>query len=92
MPKFFIEIPHEEDKVACLKAIRILQQSGSHFITNAEYGCLDGDHTARLFIEVDKKEYALNIIPPPYREGAKVVEMRRFSVEKVNEMLQRHGG
>jgi hypothetical protein len=91
MPKFFIEIPHGEDKVDCLKAIKILQESGSHFLTNAEYGCIDGDHTARLFIEVEKKLDAKNVVPPAYRRDAKVVEMKRFSVEKVNEMLKRHG-
>jgi len=91
MPKFFIEIPHGEDKVDCLKAIRILQESGSHFLTNAEYGCIDNDHTARLFIEVDKKEDAVNIVPAGYRRDAKVVETRRFLPEKVKKSLEQLG-
>jgi hypothetical protein len=87
MAKFFIEIPHGEDKVDCLKAIKILEEWGSHFITRAEYGCFDGDHTARMFIEVDNREEAINVIPRAYRNNAKVVMVRRFSVEKIDEWL-----
>lgn len=92
MPKFYIEIPHEEEKVACLRAIKVLQETGSHFLTNAEYGCLDGDHTARIFVEVEKKKDALMIVPRSYRPKAKVVELSRFSPEKIDRMLKHHGG
>jgi hypothetical protein len=44
MAKFLIEVPHEAEKRACLRAIQILLQTGSHYLTNAEFGCLDGVH------------------------------------------------
>lgn len=92
MSKFYIEIPHEEEKVACLRAIKVLQETGSHFLTNAEYGCLDGDHTARLFVEVDNKQDALMIVPRAYRGKARVIKINRFSPQKIDELLKLHDG
>lgn len=92
MPRFYIEIPHEADKVSCLKAIKVLMETGSHFLTNAEYGCLDNDHTARLIIELENKEQALMVIPRAYRENAKVVKLSTFDLEKVDRALELHTG
>lgn len=92
MPKFYIEIPHEGEPVACLKAIQILQQTGSHFLTHAEYGCMDGDHTARIIVEMDNKRDALMIVPNAYRPSAKVIQLSRFSAEEVDKMLKHHNG
>lgn len=90
MPKFYIEIPHEEEKIACLRAVKILQESGSHFLTHADYGCYDGDHNARIFVELDSKEEALMMIPPAYRDKAKIVKLNSFSIEEVNNLLKEH--
>ncbi len=70
MPRFYIEIPHEAEKVACLRAVKVLQETGSHFLTNADYGCKDGDHAARIVVEVDSKNEALMIVPSAYRRKA----------------------
>ena len=90
MPKFYIEIPHETEKVACLRAIKVLQQTGSHLLTNADYGCKDGDHTARIVVEVADKNEALMIVPGAYRRTAKVVQLNSFSVEEIDELLGHH--
>ena len=75
MPRFYIEIPHEPEKVSCLRAIKVLQETGSHFLTHADYGCKDGDHTARIVVEVDSKNEAQMIVPSAYRSKAKVVQL-----------------
>jgi hypothetical protein len=90
MPRFYIEVPHEADKVSCLKAIKVLMETGSHFLTNAEYGCLDGDHTARIIVELDSKEEALMVVPPAYRANTRVVRLSTFDLEKVDRMLKLH--
>ncbi len=90
MPRFYIEIPHEAEKVACLRAIKVLQETGSHFLTNADYGCKDGDHAARIVVEVDSKNEALMIVPSAYRPKAKVVQLNSFSVEEIDELLRHH--
>jgi hypothetical protein len=92
MPRFYIEIPHEADKVACLRAVKILQETGSHFLTHAEYGCLDGDHTARIIVEVDSKAEALRVIPPAYRDKTRIVALTTFSTEEVERLLRHHPG
>ncbi len=90
MPKFLIEIPHEAGPTACARAVKILQETGSHFLTNAEYGCTDGVHKAWIIVEVDSKNEALMIVPRAYRSTASVVKLNRFSVEEINELLTHH--
>jgi hypothetical protein len=38
MAKFLIEVPHGADKAACDQAIQIFLQTGSHFLTHADWG------------------------------------------------------
>lgn len=83
MAKFHIEVPHESDTVLCKRAIKIFIESGSHFLTNAEWGCLDGDHKAWIIAEVDSKEEARSIIPPAYRHLAHIVQITRFTAEEL---------
>ena len=90
MPKYYIEIPHEENKIACLRAIKILKETGSHFLTNASFGCMDGDHSARLIIDLDDKNQAMNVVPRAYRTSTKVIEMSSFSLEEIEKMLEQH--
>ena len=92
MAKFLIEVPHEAEKRACLRAIQILLQTGSHYLTNAEFGCYDGEHKAWVIIEVDSKEEARGILPPVYRSQAKIVNLSKFKLEEVDEMLLHHTG
>jgi hypothetical protein len=92
MAKFFIEVPHEAEKGACLRAIQILLQTGSHYLTNAEFGCYDGEHKGWVIIEVDSKEEARGILPPVYRSQAKIVNISKFKLEEVDEMLRHHSG
>lgn len=92
MARFLVEVPHEAEKEACLRAIQILLQTGSHYLTNAEFGCYDGEHKGWVIIEVDSKEQARGILPPVYRSQAKIVNLSRFKLEEVDEMLRHHPG
>jgi len=85
MPKFHIEVPHEADAARCKQAIKIFLESGSHFLTHAEWGCLDGDHKAWIIAEVDSREEARGILPPAYRSQAKIVQITRFTVADIAE-------
>ncbi len=92
MAKFLIEVPHEAEKRACLTAIQVLLQTGSHYLTNTEFGCHDGDHKGWVIVEVDSKEEARGILPPVYRSQAKIVSLSRFDVDEIDEMLRHHPG
>jgi hypothetical protein len=88
MPKFHIEVPHEADEVLCKQAIRIFLESGSHFQTHADWGCLDGDHKAWIIAEVNSREEARGILPPAYRPQAKIVQITRFTAADLVEQHQ----
>ncbi len=64
MEKYLIEVPHEASKSACLNAVRVFLQTGSHFLANADWGCHDGEHKAWLLVEVENKGQANQIVPP----------------------------
>lgn len=79
MQKFLIEIPHGADKKACDHAIQVFHETGSHFLTNAEWGCLDGVHKAWMIVEVESKEAAKYIIPPVFRHEASIIQLTHFT-------------
>ncbi len=90
MARYLIEVPHEAKAKECLLAVKVLLRSGSHYLTNAEFGCLDGEHKAWIIIDVDSKEQAKGILPPVYRPRAKVVQLNRFCLEEIENLLQHH--
>ena len=92
MPKFYLEVPHSADMLGCAKAIKVFLMSGSHYLTNAEWGCHDGDHCGMIIVEADDKTEAMNIIPPAYRAESRVVELRRFSMDEIDRVIKKHGG
>ncbi len=90
MPRFLIEVPHEEETVACARAIKVLLETGSHFLTHAEYGCEDGVHKAWIIVDMDTKEQARSIVPAAYRRQATVVGLCTFGLEEINGLLKHH--
>ena len=90
MPKFLIEVPHESDAVECSRAVQVFLSTGSHFLTNAEWGCMDGVHSAWMIVEVESKAEALGIVPPAFRSGTRIVGLNRFSLPKIEAFLSRH--
>jgi hypothetical protein len=90
MAKYLIEVAHEAEKNACLRAAQILLKSGSHFVTNADFGCLDGEHKAWIIVEVFDKEEAKNILPPEYRSSAKIVKLNKFNLKEIEDLLAHH--
>jgi len=90
MEKYLIEVPHEGDKASCIRAVQIFLSSGSHFVTNAEWGCMDGDHKAWLMVEVENKEAAMRILPSGYRTDAKITKIHKFTREELNMSILDH--
>jgi hypothetical protein len=90
MEKFLIEVPHEGDKASCVRAVQIFLSSGSHFVTNAEWGCMDGDHKAWLIVETENKEMAKRILPSAYQQSAKIVRINKFTRKDMDEVIMEH--
>jgi hypothetical protein len=91
MARFLIEVAHEADVAACARVVDTFLRTGSHFLTNAEWGCRDGDHRAWLIVDVDDKAAARAVLPPGFRQQAKVVELHRFSLDEIGAIFRAHG-
>ena len=95
MKKFLIEVPHGEDKASCKRAIQDFLRSGSHFVTHADWGCMDGDHKAWMMVELENKEQARRILPAAYRQKATITMLHRFRREEIGQpedLLDHHSG
>ena len=90
MARFLLEVPHEPEVLACAQAIEIFLRTGSHFLTHADWGCMDGDHKAWLIVEVDSKAEARVIIPPALATQARIVQLNAFTLEQVEEIRRQH--
>ena len=91
MENFLIEIPHEPSESACVNAVRIFYQTGSHFLARAEWGCDDGEHKAWLLVDVENKDQARQIIPSAFRQKAKIVRLKKFTRQEMDQLAQVHG-
>lgn len=90
MANFLIEVPHGEDKIACMKAMQVFIESGSHFLAHADWGCEDNEHKAWLVVNVDTREQALQVVPPLYRHDAKIIKLFKMTREEVDAYRKTH--
>ena len=90
MPKFLIEVTHEEEYLACAQIVESFLNYGSHFATKADWGCKDGVHKAWITIDTNTKDDARNILPPAYRAQATIIELNKFSMAEIDEILLQH--
>jgi hypothetical protein len=92
MARFLIEVPHDSEEKECVRVVKVFLSSGSHFLSNADWGCSDGEHKAWIIVEVESKGEATCIVPPAFRSEAKVVELTKFTMEEMDELLRNHAG
>jgi hypothetical protein len=90
MTKYLIEVPHDAKREACEEAVRIFLETGSHFLTNADWGCKDEEHKAWFILDIDSKDQARNILPPAFRHQAKIIELIKFSTEDLGKNIRIH--
>ncbi len=90
MDRYLVSVPHSAHHSACIKVVRTFLQTGSHYLTHADWGCLDGDHTAWMVVEGNSREEVARIVPPPLRSDAKIVQLTKFSMEEIDELERRH--
>jgi hypothetical protein len=67
-------------------------ESGSHFLTHADFGCCDGVHKAWIVVDVDGKDEARNMLPPAYRRQAAIVQLCKFGIAELDDLIKRHDG
>ena len=90
MARFLIEVPHESEVVSCSRAAKVLLESGSHFLTHADFGCRDGVHKAWIVVDVESKDEARNLLPVAYRLHASIVQLNKFGLNELDDLIKRH--
>jgi hypothetical protein len=88
--RFLIELSHDPAELACARVVKVFLASGSHLLTNADWGCKDGVHSAWIIVEVDTKDEARLTIPVPFRAQAKIVALNKYAMEEIDEILDRY--
>ena len=91
MPRYMIEVPHDSDTVECARVVHVFLSTGSHFLTNADWGCQDGVHCAWIVVDMPDKQEAAMIVPPAFRSHARITRLTHFRIEKIEETLRLHG-
>jgi len=91
MPRFLVEVEHEGTQQACQRAIDTFLRTGSHFLSNAEWGCKDNEHKAWMIVDVGTRQEARNIVPADFRATAKVVQLTTFTRTEADESARQHG-
>jgi hypothetical protein len=92
MPRFLIVVPHEAETIACAHAVKLLLETGSHFLTHADFGCSDGDHRGWIIVDAESKDQARMMLPSLFRHTAEVVGLNKFSIEELDTLLGLHQG
>jgi hypothetical protein len=90
MTRYLVEVPHENSKEACARAVRTFLATGSHFMTNADWGCADDVHKAWFIVDLESKEQAMNILPPLLRREARIVTLQRYGPEDFQKTVEQH--
>jgi hypothetical protein len=90
MPRFLIEVSHPEERLACAKFVQVFLSTGSHYLSQSDWGCMDGDHRSWIIVEAADKEEAQRVVPPAFRAQAKVVGLNKFTLEQIESMMGQH--
>ena len=90
MAKYLVEVYHSADKIECLRTIQIFLSTGSHFLTHADWGCLDGEHKAWFILDIGSKEDAKSIVPPAFRQHTRIIGLTKFNINKIDELKPLH--
>jgi hypothetical protein len=92
MARFLIEVPHDNKKDACERAIKVFMETGSHYMTHADWGCHDDEHKAWIVVDLESKDEARAILPPIFRQEARIIALTKFDMADVEDIKERHAG
>ncbi len=90
MPKYMIEIDHENTKQACSLAVMEVLKLGSHFVAHADWGCNDDVHKAWIALELESKDEAMAILPPFMRLSATITELTHYDIDNIDDLIEVH--
>lgn len=90
MARFLVEVPHGAGIAPCVRAVDVFYRTGSHFLTNADWGCKDGVHKAWFIADAASREEARNIVPSAWRADAVVVQLNDFTAAEIEHLVNHY--
>ncbi len=66
----------------CRRVVKYFAEFHAGYITHFEWGCKDNDHNAYAIIEAESHADALLVVPPLFRDKARVIKLVRFYPKK----------
>ncbi len=87
MPRYLVQLTHGDDHIACVKALETIERYGAHLLTHLNWGCRAGTHSGWLIDEFTSHDEAMQIVPPQFREEARIVEVEQFSKDQIAVMV-----
>jgi len=91
MTRYLVEVSHEASPIACAVGVQMFMTSGNHFLANADWGCEDGEHKAWMIVEAENREDVRSIVPFAYRPQTKIVALRQFRPQELDDIVRHHG-
>jgi hypothetical protein len=86
MPRYMIEASHDPQPKACARLLNSLLQGGAHILSNVDFGCEEGVHTAWIIVEAENDHYARLMVPPVIRDTALLVKLNKYTPDQIKEM------
>lgn len=83
MPRYLVEVEHDDATHACQRAIHSIEARGASFVGRAEWGCRDGVHRGWLIVETSDRATALMTVPPELRSRCRVVRLNRWTWDEL---------
>ncbi len=90
MPRYLIEASHEPTPADCLRMLDAFLRAGAHYLTNAEWGCLAGEHCAWIIVEAANDADARLRVPPVIRNAARLIKLNKFTPEEIRALHQKY--
>lgn len=90
MSRYLIEVDHEPKALACDIAAKVFAETGAHLLTHADWGCTDGVHKGWIVVDVNSREEARAVLPAAFRQQARVIKLNKFSLEKLDYLVELH--
>lgn len=83
---FMVEVPHVNDKEACLKALDEAKAQGPEYLSKFSWGCMSGNHTGYAMFDAESESEVKNLIPKSLRDKAKVMPVDKFTPDQIASM------
>lgn len=87
MDRYHIESPHTAEE--CLRALDAVMAKGTDVLSQYDWGCKAGDHTAYAVVEGDSEADVRKELPFFLAGKARIVKLTRFTADQVCELHEK---